>query len=457
MNNSTSIMQKIDAKHHLHPFSNLGKFHQSSSIHVINKAKGVYIYNSDGEKILDAMSGLWCVNMGYGQKSLIDAANKQMHELPFYNSFFGTTHPPAVELSKLISEIAPKHINQVFFTSGGSEANDTMIRMVRHFWSLQDKPEKRIIISRKNAYHGSTMASASLGGMERMHKQGGLPIPDIVHINQPDVFGAYVENGGMIDAQDFGKKTAQDLANKIDELGVDRVAAFVAEPVQGAGGVIIPPESYWPEISRICKERDILLVVDEVICGFGRTGEWFGSDYYNIHADLMPIAKGMSSGYLPIGGLMVSDRVSEVLFSYDDDFEHGFTYSGHPTCAAVAAANIKLMQQTNIIEQVKNRTISYFAQKWNELSDHPLVGESRSMGMLGALEIVKDKERFRRFKDGSKVTSICRDYCFKNGIVMRGLGDKMIVCPPLIISNSEIDELVEKAWKCLDLTAKAVS
>jgi putrescine aminotransferase len=457
MKQSTIEMQKLDAKHHLHPFSNFGEFSKSKSVHVIEKSAGVYIYNSEGQKILDAMSGLWCVNMGYGQQSLIEAANKQMQQLPFYNLFFGTTHPPAVELSKLISEVSPKHINQVFFTSGGSEANDTMVRMVRHFWAVQGKPEKKIIISRNNAYHGSTMAGASLGGMERMHKQGGLPIPDIVHISQPDIFGACVEKGGQVNPIEFGRKVAQDLEDKIDELGEGRVAAFIAEPIQGAGGVIIPPENYWPEISRICKERDILIVADEVICGFGRTGEWFGSDYYNIEADLMPIAKGLSSGYLPIGGLMVSDRVNEVLCTYDDEFEHGFTYSGHPTCAAVAVANIKLMQQTNIVDQVKNNTIPYLSERWRELSDHPLVGESRSVGMLGALEIVENKENFKRFNDGSRVTGICRDFCFENGIVMRAVGDKMIICPPLIINNSEIDEMVEKAWKSLDQTAKAIS
>ena len=457
MKKSTIKMQKLDAKHHLHPFSNFGEFSKSKSVHVIEKSAGVYIYNSEGQKILDAMSGLWCVNMGYGQQSLIDAANKQMHSIPFYNSFFGTTHPPAVELSKLLSDISPNHINQVFFTSGGSEANDTMIRMVRHFWSIQDKPEKQIIISRKNAYHGSTMASASLGGMKNMHKQGGLPIPGIVHISQPDFFGACVDNGGQIDSLEFGLKIAKELEYKIDELGEDKVAAFIAEPIQGAGGVIIPPESYWPEINRICNERDILLVADEVICGFGRTGEWFGSDYYKIKPDLMPIAKGLSSGYLPIGGLMVSDRVSDVLSTYDDDFEHGFTYSGHPTCAAVAVANIRLMQQTNIVDTVKTNTAPYLASKWKSLSEHPLVGESRILGTLGALEIVENKENYKRFKEGSKVTGICRDYCFKNGIVMRAVGDKMIICPPLVINNSEIDELVEKAWKCLDQTAKEIS
>lgn len=456
MQQSTRNWQQLDADHHLHPFSDLKSMRDRATARVIQKAQGVYIFDSEGNQILDAMSGLWCVNMGYGQQSLIEAATAQLHELPFYNSFFGTTHPPVIELSKLLAEVSPAAMNQVFFTGSGSEANDTMVRMVRHYWSTLGQPDKSVIISRENAYHGSTMAGASLGGMGFMHAQGGLPIPDIVHIKQPYSFEACVAAGREIDSDAFGREAAQALADKIDELGENRVAAFIAEPIQGAGGVIIPPQSYWPEIQRICKERNILLVADEVICGFGRTGEWFGSDYYRIEPDLMPIAKGLTSGYLPMGGVMVADRVSDVLMQENVEFAHGFTYSGHPVCAAVAVANIKLMQSENIIERVRNHTASYFGQKWQTLGDHPLVGEARSLGMLAALELVEDKQSFKRFEQGDKVTARCRDFCFDNGLVMRAVGDKMIAAPPLIISDVEIDELVEKAWRCLDLTAQAI-
>jgi putrescine aminotransferase len=220
--------------------------------------------------------------------------------------------------------------------------------------------------------------------------------------------------------------------------------------------VIIPPDTYWPEIQRICKERDILLIADEVICGFGRTGEWFGSEYYGIEPDLMPIAKGLSSGYLPIGGVMVADRVAEVLMQENVEFAHGFTYSGHPVCAAAAVANIKLMQSENIVERVRTETGPYLAESWQTLAEHPLVGEARSLGMLGALEIVEDKASYKRFDEAMGVTSLCRDFCFDNGLVMRALGGKMIIAPPLVISASEIDELIEKAWRCLDLTADAI-
>lgn len=456
MKQSTQHLQQLDANHHLHPFSDLKAMRNAAKTRVISRADGVYIYDNDGNKILDAMSGLWCVNMGYGQQKIIDAVNTQMHELPYYNSFFGTTHPPAVELTALLAEVAPPHMNQVFFTSGGSEANDTVVRMVRHYWASLGQPEKFTIISRENAYHGSTVAAASLGGMTSMHEQGGLPIPGIVHIRQPYAYEECVNVGGEIDRDAFGLEAAQALANKIDELGEDKVAAFIAEPVQGAGGVIIPPDAYWPEIQRICKERNILLIADEVICGFGRTGEWFGSEYYGIEPDLMPIAKGLSSGYLPIGGVMVADRVAEVLMRENVEFAHGFTYSGHPACAAAAVANIKLMQSENIVERVRTETGPYLAEGWQTLTEHPLVGEARSLGMLGALEIVEDKTSYKRFDEAMGVTNLCRDFCFDNGLVMRALGGKMIIAPPLVINASEIDELIEKAWRCLDLTADAI-
>ena len=456
MNHSTQHLQQLDAKHHLHPFSDLKAMHEAKKTRVISKAQGVYIYDNDGNKILDAMSGLWCVNMGYGQQKIIDAVNKQMHELPYYNSFFGTTHPPAAELTALLADIAPAHMNKVFFTSGGSEANDTVLRMVRHYWASLGQADKFTVISRENAYHGSTMAAASLGGMKPMHEQGGLPIPGIVHIGQPYAFEECVKAGSEIDRDAFGIEAALALADKIDELGENKVAAFIAEPIQGAGGVIIPPDTYWPEIRRICNERDILLIADEVICGFGRTGEWFASGYYGIKPDLMPIAKGLSSGYLPIGGVMVADRVAQVLMQDNVEFNHGFTYSGHPVCAAAAIANIQIMQSENIVERVRTKTAPYLAKAWQTLADHPLVGEARSLGMLGALEIVEDKASYKRFEDTAGVTGICRDFCFDNGLVMRALSGTMIIAPPLVIDETEIDELVEKAWRCLDLTADAI-
>ena len=316
-----------------------------------------------------------------------------MQELPYYNLFFQTAHPPAVELSTLLAEVTPEGMNHVFYTGSGSECNDTVVRMVRHYWSSLGKPQKQTIISRKNAYHGSTMAGASLGGMSAMHAQGGLPLPNIVHIDQPYYFG----EGNGVDETEFGLERARQLEEKILELGEENVAAFIAEPIQGAGGVIIPPSSYWPEIQRICDKYEILLIVDEVICGFGRTGEWFASQTFNIKPDLMCMAKGITSGYLPLGGVMVRDHVAKVLTDADTEFAHGFTYSGHPASCAVAIANIKEMQRLSVVNQVREETGQYFAKRWAELAEHPMVGEARSVGLVGAIELVKDKQTKQRF------------------------------------------------------------
>ncbi len=456
MTNNTQKLQNRNAQHHMQSFSDYSYTKNPTATHIITRAEGVYIYDSDDHKILDSMSGLWCVNMGYSQSSIIKAVNNQMKELVYYNNFFGTSHPSAIKLSEMITDLTPEGMNKVYFTGSGSEANDTMIRLVRHYWAAKGKPSKSVIISRKNAYHGSTMAGASLGGMSAMHAQGGLPIPGIEHIDQPYYFEACVEAGEKIDIDEFGRKAAQSLANKIDELGEDRVAAFIAEPIQGAGGVIIPPESYWPEISRICQERNILLVADEVICGFGRTGEWFGSDYYDIKPDLMLFAKGVTSGYLPVGGVIVRDDLVDTIVSAEQEFAHGYTYSAHPTCMAAGIANLELMKETNIVNQVQSNTAPYLASKWKTLQEHPLVGEARCLGMLAALEIVEDKNNFKRFKNSKEVVISCRDYCYENGLVMRAIANKMVIAPPLICSSEHIDEIIEKVWKCLDLTAQSI-
>lgn len=448
---NTQQLQDMDGQHHIHPFTD-HKALMEKGTRIITRADGVYLWDSDGNKILDGMAGLWCVNVGYGRQELVDAATDQMQELPYYNNFFQTTHPPAIELSKALVDISPSQFNHVFFTNSGSEANDTVVRMVRHFWALEGKPEKTVIISRENAYHGSTVAGSSLGGMKGMHAQGGI-LHDIEHIAQP----YWYRSGSELDPEEFGLKTAQALEIRIREIGEDRVAAFIAEPVQGAGGVIIPPTTYWPEIQRICKKYGILLIADEVITGFGRIGEWFGSEHFDIEADIMPIAKGLSSGYLPIGGLMVGDRVTETVINKGGDFNHGFTYSGHPAACAVALENIRILKDEKIIEKAKHELSPYLQKKWLALGDHPMVGEARGVGMVGALELVKDKNTKTSYPSDQNVGTICRDFCFNNGLIMRAVGDAMIICPPLVISHSEINELIDKAKLCLDLTWEKIN
>jgi putrescine---pyruvate transaminase len=450
--NSTEQWQAQDREHHMHPFTDTKSLNEKGA-RIITRAEGVYLWDSNGNKIIDGMAGLWCVNMGYGQQSLIEAAHRQMQELPYYNTFFQTTTKPATELSSVLADITPNGFNRAFFAGSGSEANDTVVRMVRRYWDVMGKKEKKTIISRDNAYHGSTMAGASLGGMKYMHEQGELPIPGIDHIMQPYW---YQLNDGL-DRDAFGLKAAGALEDKIKEIGPEKVAAFIGEPIQGAGGVIVPPTTYWPEIQRICEKYDILLVADEVICGFGRTGNWFGSDTFGIKPDLMPMAKGMSSGYLPISAVMVHDRVADTLEADGGEFNHGFTYSGHPVAAAVALANIELMKQLNIVETVKSETGPYFQQRLSELEDHPLVGETRGVGLVGAIELVKDKAKQELFDPVGEVGGICRDHCLNNGLVMRASSDSMILSPPLVISKNEIDEIMEKARSCLDMTADGVT
>ena len=440
----TAELQALDAAHHMHPFTANGAL-ADKGVRVITRASGVHLTDSEGNEILDAMAGLWCVNIGYGREELAEVAARQMRELPYYNTFFQTTHVPAIALAARIAELAPGDLNHVFFASSGSEANDTNIRMVRRYWDLLGKPDKTVFISRKNAYHGSSMGSASLGGMAAMHAQGGLPIPGIVHIDQPNWYA----EGGEMSPEEFGRARARQLEDKIAELGEDRVAAFIAEPVQGAGGVIIPPESYWPEIQRICDAHEILLIADEVICGFGRTGNWFGSQTLNIRPDIMTIAKGLSSGYAPIGGSVVSDAVAEVIGR--GEFTHGYTYSGHPVAAAVALENLRILEDEKIIEHVRDVAAPHLAKVWAGLADHPLVGEARSLGLLASIALTPDKATRARFaSDPGTIGTICRDRCFANNLVMRHVGDRMVIAPPLIITPEQIDEVVRRARRALD-------
>jgi len=448
----TADLQALDAAHHLHPFTDTAELNERG-VRVITRAEGVYLTDSNGARLLDAMAGLWCVNIGYGRVELAEAARRQMLQLPFYNTFFQTAHPPVIELSAKLAELAPGDLNRVFFAGSGSEANDTNIRMVRHYWASLDKPEKTVIISRKNAYHGSTIGSASLGGMRAMHAQGGLPIADIEHIGQP----YWYREGGEMSPDEFGLARARELEEAIARIGEKRVAAFIAEPIQGAGGVIIPPDSYWPEIQRICDQHEILLIVDEVICGFGRTGKWFGTQTYNIRPDILTVAKGLSSGYQPIGASIVSERVAKGLIEHGGEFTHGYTYSGHPVACAVALENIRILREERIVETVEAETAPYLREKWLQLADHPLVGEARIIGMIGAIELVADKAGRRPFaaSEGT-IGLICREHCFANGLVMRHIGDKMIISPPLIISRAQIDELQALALKSLDETLREI-
>ncbi|GHD35767.1 aspartate aminotransferase family protein [Parahalioglobus pacificus] len=443
----TASLRKLDQSHHLHPFTDFHDYAEHGG-RIFSKAEHIYIYDSEGHKMLDGMSGLWCCNLGYSQQSIIEAVYHQMQELPYYNNFFNCSNQPAVELAKALVDVTPANFNHVFFTNSGSEANDTNIKLAHRYFDLIGKPSKKLIISRKNAYHGSTVAAASLGGMSAMHKQArGLDY--VHHINQPHWF----EEGAEEDPNAFGIRVAQELIAKIDELGEDNVAAFIAEPVQGAGGVIIPPDSYWPEVQRICDERDILLIADEVICGFGRTGKWFGSETYGIKPDLMTFAKAVTNGYMPLGGVMVGDRVADVLLAGGGEFAHGLTYSGHPAACAAGLETLRILKDTNIIETAASDVAPHFQARLQEYVDHPIVGQVRGKGMFAAVELVSDKSSRERLAPESGGAVYCRNVANENGLMVRQTGDAMIMAPPLVCNREEIDILIDKLGAALDATA----
>ena len=448
MNPDTQTYRRLDGAHYIHPFTDSKALGEGAR--VIARAEGVWLHDSEGNAYLDGMSGLWCVNIGYGRSEIAEAVARQMRELPYCNSFFQCAHPPAILLAGELAKVAPDGFNHVFFTCSGSEASDTVIRILRHYWLLRGAPERQVIISRRNAYHGSTMGGASLGGMAAMHAQGGLPIPNIVHIGQP----YWHDEGREFSPDEFGLKVARELEEKVAELGAEKIAGFVAEPVQGAGGVIVPPDTYWPEVQRICDAHNIPLVADEVICGFGRLGKWFGTEHYGLRPKLMPIAKGMTSGYLPMGGVLVHDEIAEVLREKCGEFAHGFTYSGHPVCAAAGLENLRILREEKIVERAGRELAPYFQAKWRTLGEHPLAGEARGVGMLAALELVADKSSGRRFDGEGRAGAICRDKTGKCGLIMRAVRDTMVVAPPLVMTRGEIDELCKRAWKALDLTQK---
>jgi len=452
LRNTTAHWRELDTAHHLHPFTDFKDLAEHGGSRIITSAKGVTLRDSEGQSLIDGMAGLWCVNVGYGREELATVAYEQMLELPFYNTFFKTATPSSIELSQRLADLTPKGLNHVFYGLSGSDANDTIVRTVRHFWNLEGKPNKKTIISREYAYHGSTMVATSLCGMTAMHGQGDLPLPGFEHIMPP----YWYDYGGDLTPEAFGRKAAQALEDKILELGADNVAAFFGEPIQGAGAVIIPPETYWPEIQRICRKHDVLLIADEVICGFGRTGYWFASEHFGIEPDFMTLAKGITSGYVPLSAAMIGDRVAKTLIDKGGEYFHGYTYSGHPVCCAVALKNIEIIEREGLVERTREETGPHLAKRLDELRDHPLVGEVRSLGLIAAVELVKDKTTHTHFDKLGRTGTICRDHCFANGGVMRAVRDAMVISPPLTITKKEIDKLMAVLRKSLDQTAQDV-
>ena len=452
-------LRRLDVAHHLPAQSSYGLQVELGGSRIITHAKGSTVYDGDGHAILDGMAGLWCVNVGYDRPELTEAATRQMQELAYYNTFFRTATVPPIELAAKIAGLLGGELAHVFFNNSGSESNDTVFRLVRTYWTMKGEPNRTIFISRHNAYHGSTVASASLGGMDYMHVQGGLPIPGIEHVMQPYAFG----DGFGEDPAVFAARAAQAIEDRILAVGPENVAAFIGEPVQGAGGVIIPPAGYWQAVEAICRKYGILLVSDEVICGFGRLGEWFGFQHFGISPDIVSMAKGLSSGYLPISATGVSREIVETLRASGDDFVHGYTYSGHPVAAAVALRNIQIIEDEQLVERTRADAGPYLARALAErLAPHPLVGEARSLGLIGAVEIVAEKGTNRRHGQknggsGGQAGPIVRDACIARGLMVRAIRDSIVMSPPLVITHAEIDQLVDTIVAALDASAGALA
>ena len=453
--NKTAYWKELDTRHHLNPQSNFREIkRERGGSRIITKAEGVWLTDSEGARILDGMAGLWCVNIGYGRTDLGEAAARQMTELPYYNCFFKTANPPAVEFAAKLAEISPGDCNRVIFGSGGSETNDTFVRLARAYWSVRGEEKRVNFITRRLSYHGSTQAAASLGGLDVLHKRFGIPLPNFHHVLPPYPFA---EKRAGEDSEAFGLRAAKAVEEKILELGPETVAAFLGEPVMGAGGVIIPPDNYWPEVQRICRAHGILFGLDEVITGFGRTGTWFAAEHWGLEPDTVSTAKGISSGYLPLSALLVSDRIAETYMDSGADFMHGYTYAGHPAACAVGLANVTAMQEECIVERFAEEGAPHLAAALHEaLDDHPLVGEVRTLGGIAAVEMVADKASLRRFDPVGQVGITCREHCVTLGLISRAVRDSMVLCPPLIITNDEIDEMVARLRKAMDLTAAEV-
>jgi 4-aminobutyrate--pyruvate transaminase len=437
-----------DVRSVIHPFTDLAH-HVEEGPMVLTRGEGVYVLDEHGHRYLEGMAGLWCANLGFSEERLVDAARGQMSRLPTYHLFGGKSHGPAIALAERLLAMAPAPMSKVLFTSSGSEANDTAIKLVRYYHHAIGRPDKYKVISRVRAYHGVTLACASLTGLPHVHRDFGLPLPGFLHTACPHHY-RYALPGESEEA--FATRLAAELERLILREGPDTIAAFIAEPIMGAGGVIMPPPGYWPQIQAVLDRYDILLIADEVITGFGRTGEMFGCATNGMRPDLITLAKGLSAGYMPIGGVLISEPIYRTMLEQSrkiGTFGHGFTYSGHPVCAAVALRTLELYEEDRLLEHV--RTLApHFAARVLALAVHPLVGHSRAAGLLGAIELMADPVQKVPFDPMLKVGARVVERALEHGVILRPLGDVVSFCPPLIIDAAEIDFLFDAVTRALD-------
>jgi 4-aminobutyrate--pyruvate transaminase len=435
----------------LHPTTNL-LAHRSLGPLVLERGEGVHVYDTSGKRYIEGLAGLWCTGLGYGNAELVEAAREQMSKLSFSHLFGGRSHEPAIALAEKIKAIAPAPTSKVFFTSSGSEANDTQIKLAWYYNNARGQPKRKKIISRNRAYHGTTIATASLSGLAAFHADFDLPMARILHTDCPH-HGKYAEPGES--EEDYATRLARSLEEMIEREGPETIAAFIAEPVMGAGGVLIPPRTYFEKIQAVLSLHGIAFIADEVICGFGRTGSWWGSQTYGIAPDTVTMAKAVTSAYVPMGALTVSDEVYQVLVEASGKhgvFAHGFTYSGHPLACAVALKTIEIYERIDIAAHVQ-RVAPVFQMRLQALSDHPLVGEARGVGLIGALELMADKRAKKSFEPKLGVGARAARFAEEEGLICRAVaGDSLALCPPLIIDGAEVNAMFDAVGKALDRT-----